>query len=169
AIVIIRYWFALSFDRVWPSTFAQLHPKLGTPIHAHTIDLIITAALISAAGFLYGTFSALYGAVVEAIIYYMFVGIAAITLATIRYSQFHISNKSRILLSLFGTLMVGVMAYLTYEFLAYPQIWGGNWLAYGVELGAVILGIITYLVSRYLNIRKYGIDISAAYTEIPPE
>ncbi|WP_243678303.1 hypothetical protein [Vulcanisaeta distributa] len=62
------------------------------------------------------------------------------------------------------------MAYLTYEFLAYPQIWGGgNWLAYGVELGAVLLGITVYLISRYVNMRRFGIDISVAYAEIPPE
>jgi amino acid transporter len=169
AIVVVRYWFALAFDRVWPSAFAQLSPRFGTPIYAHLTDLAITAALIAAAGILYQTFTALYGAVVEAIIYYMVVGIAATIIATLRYSSFNMGNRVRALLALFGALMAGVMAYLTYEFLAYPQIWGGNWLAYGVELGAVILGVLTYLVSRYINLRRYGIDISAVYTEIPPE
>jgi hypothetical protein len=61
------------------------------------------------------------------------------------------------------------MAYLTYQFLAYPSIWGGNWLAYGVVAGAVVLGIVAYTVSRIVNIRRYGIDIAIAYTEIPPE
>jgi amino acid transporter len=169
AIVVVRYWFALAFDRVWPGIFAYLSPRFGTPIYAHLTDLAITAALIAAAGMLYQTFTALYGAVVEAIIYYMVVGIAAIIIATLRYSSFNMGNRVRALLELFGALMAIVMAYLTYEFLAYPQIWGGNWLAYGVELGAVILGILTYLVSRYINLRRYGIDISVAYTEIPPE
>jgi len=169
AIVVVRYWFALAFDRVWPGAFAYLSPRFGTPIYAHLTDLAITAALIAAAGILYQTFTALYGAVVEAIIYYMVVGIAATIIATLRYSSFNMGNRVRALLALFGALMAGVMAYLTYEFLAYPQIWGGNWLAYGVELGAVILGVLTYLVSRYINLRRYGIDISAVYTEIPPE
>ncbi len=147
-----------------------ISPRFGTPIYAHLFDLAVTASLIAAAGFLYSTFTALYGAVVEAIIYYMVVGIAAVILAAIRYSSFNISNKSRVVLIVFGTLMAGVMAYLTYEFLAYPQIWGGgNWLAYGVELGAVVLGIAVYLISRYINIRRFGIDISMAYAEIPPE
>ncbi len=123
AIVVVRYWFALAFDRVWPSLFAYLSPRFGTPIYAHLFDLVITAALVAAAGFLYSTFTALYGAVVEAIIYYMVVGIAAIIIATLRYASFSISNRSRIILTIFGALMAGVMAYLTYEFLAYPQIW----------------------------------------------
>ncbi len=169
AIVVVRYWFALAFDRVWPSFFAYLSPRFGTPIYAHLFDLAVTAALIAAAGFLYQTFTALYGAVVEAIIYYMAVGIAAVLIATIRYSSFNLSNVSRALLIIFGMLMASVMAYLTYEFLAYPQIWGGNWLAYGVEIGAVVLGMVIYVVSRHINLRKYGIDIAVTYTEIPPE
>ncbi|WP_252900378.1 hypothetical protein [Vulcanisaeta sp. JCM 14467] len=169
AIVVVRYWFALAFDRVWPSAFAYLSPRFGTPIYAHLFDLAVTAILIAAAGLLYNTFTALYGAVVEAIIYYMAVGMAAVVIATLRYSSFSMSNRSRVILAVSGALMAGVMAYLTYEFLAYPQIWGGNWLAYGVELGAVILGVIMYLVTRYVNLRRYGIDISMAYAEIPPE
>jgi hypothetical protein len=65
AIVVVRYWFALAFDRVWPSAFAYLSPRFGTPIYAHLTDLAITAALIAAAGILYQTFTALYGAVVR--------------------------------------------------------------------------------------------------------
>ncbi|BDR92025.1 APC family permease [Vulcanisaeta souniana] len=169
AIVVVRYWFALAFDRVWPSVFAYVSPRFGTPIYAHTFDLVITAALIAAAGIIYNTFTALYGAVVEAVIYYMVVGVAAVIIATLKYSSFNVNSRSRVILGIFGALMFGVMAYITYEFLAYPQIWGGNWLAYGVELGAVILGIAVYLVSRYISLRRYGIDISVAYTEIPPE
>ncbi|MGC8543113.1 MAG: APC family permease, partial [Vulcanisaeta sp.] len=169
AIVIVRYWFALAFDRVWPSLFAYLSPRFGTPIYAHLFDLTVTAVLVAAAGFLYQTFTAFYGAVVEAIIYYMMVGIAAVLIATLRYSSLSLSDKSRALLAVSGAVMAGIMAYLTYEFLAYPQIWGGNWLAYGVETGAVVLGIAIYLTSRYVNLKKYSIDISVAYAEIPPE
>ncbi|WP_243678302.1 hypothetical protein [Vulcanisaeta distributa] len=82
-------------------------PRLGTPIYAHLFDLAVTAALIAAAGFLYNTFTALYGAVVEAIIYYMVIGIAAVILATLRYSSFNISSKSRAVLIVFGLLMAG--------------------------------------------------------------
>jgi hypothetical protein len=68
-----------------------------------------------------------------------------------------------------GLAQAAVMAYLTYQFLAYPSIWGGNWLAYGVVAGAVVLGIVAYTISRIVNIRRYGIDIIITYTEIPPE
>ncbi|WP_069807001.1 APC family permease [Vulcanisaeta thermophila] len=169
AIVVVRYWFALAFDRVWPSFFAYLSPRFGTPIYAHITDFLITAALITAAGLLYNTFTALYGAVVEALLYYMFVGIGAAVMGLLKYGSFNMGGGIRASLTISGVLMAIVMAYLTYEFLAYPSIWGGNWLAYGVELAAVALGMIIYLVSRYINVRKYGFDISIAYSEIPPE
>ncbi|MFB6471129.1 MAG: amino acid permease, partial [Vulcanisaeta sp. AZ3] len=166
AIVIIRYWFALSFDRVWPSTFAQLHPKLGTPIHAHTIDLVVTSILIIAAGLLYGTFTALYGTEVGPLTYLALVGIAAVLIAKRRND---ISSRAKWALMVSGILQFLVFLYLDYEFLAYPQIWGGNWLAYGVILGAFVLGVVAYVVSRTVNLRRYGIDISVSYIEIPPE
>jgi hypothetical protein len=68
-----------------------------------------------------------------------------------------------------GLAQAAVMAYLTYQFLAYPSIWGGNWLAYGVEIFAVALGIAIYLITRSINIKRHGIDIAITYTEIPPE
>ncbi len=41
--------------------------------------------------------------------------------------------------------------------------------AYGVELGAVVLGIAAYVIARSIYLKRYGIDISVAYVEIPPE
>ena len=167
AIVAVRYWFALAFDRVWPSFFAYLSPRFGTPVYAHLFDLGVSSVLIIAVGLFYGTFTALYGATVGALLYFMAVGAAAVLIG-IRNSL-KISNTSRIILAVAGSLTIIVMAYLTYQFLEYPSIWGGNWLAYGVVIGAILLGIALYVSSSYINRRRYGIDISMIYTEIPPE
>ena len=75
----------------------------------------------------------------------------------------------RATLTVSGALTTAVMAYLTYQFLAYPSIWGGNWLAYSVVASAVVPSIVAHTVSRIVNIRRYGIDIATTYTEIPPE
>lgn len=166
AIVVVRYWFALAFDRVWPGIFAYLSPRFGTPIYAHLTDLAITAALIIATGLLYQTFTALYGTEVGPLTYLALVGIAAVIIA-MRRSE--LSTRARVALTVSGVLQFLVFLYLDYEFLAYPQIWGGNLLAYGVILGAFVLGVVAYVVSRSINLRRYGIDISMAYAEIPPE
>jgi amino acid transporter len=167
AIVAVRYWFALAFDRVWPSLLTHLSPRFGSPIYAHLIDLAVTVTLITLAGVFYGTFTALYGATVGALMYFMAVGIGAVLIGVGK--RLSMGRGLRATLTVSGALTTAVMAYLTYQFLAYPSIWGGNWLAYGVVAGAVVLGIVAYTVSRIVNIRRYGIDIAITYTEIPPE
>ncbi|MFB6490744.1 MAG: APC family permease [Thermoproteus sp. AZ2] len=165
AIVIVRYWFALAFDRVWPSAFAYISPRFKTPIYAHAFDFAVTAALIAAASLLYNTFTALYGALVGPLAYYALVGIAAVAIAARRNG---LGRGAKALLAIAGVLQAAVFAYLEYLYVAYPQIWGGNWLAYGVEIGAFALGVAAYAVARAVNLRK-GIDISLAYVEIPPD
>jgi len=61
-----------------------------------------------------------------------------------------------------------VFIYLTYEFLAYPAIYGGNALAYGYIAGTFILGTIIYAY-RKSALRKSGLDLTLAFKEIPPE
>ncbi len=167
AIVIVRYWFALAFDRVWPSFFAYVSPRFGTPIYAHVTDLAITAMLIALTGIFYGTFTALYGTEVGPLTYLALVGVAAVLIALRKNNE--LSGEVRTALVVSGILQFLVFVFLDYEFLAYPQIWGGNWLAYGVELGAVILGIAAYVIARSIYLKRFGIDISVAYVEIPPE
>ncbi|MGC8570855.1 MAG: APC family permease [Caldivirga sp.] len=169
AIIVVRYWFAMSFDRVLPSFFAYLSPRFGSPVYAHLFDLAITSILITLAGVFYGTFTALYGAVVEALLYYMAVGIAAVVIGIKGAGIIGLRNPSRVTLAISGMLFAAVMGFLTYQFLEYPSIWGGNWLAYGVEAAAVIIGIALYVTVRLLHKRRLGIDIAATYMEIPPE
>ncbi len=166
AIVIVRYLFALSFDRILPEFFSYVSPRLRSPVYAHLFDLIVTASLIAAAEALYNTFSSLYGAVVEALIYFALVGAAAAIAALL--NKIKLSRGVRVTLAVASILMVGVMGYISYQFLKYPSIWGGNWLAYGVEIGAVLVGIAIYFAAKYINLRK-GLDISLIFMEIPPE
>ncbi|MGC9227159.1 hypothetical protein [Caldivirga sp.] len=166
AIVIVRYLFALSFDRLLPEFFSYVSPRLKSPVYAHLFDLAITAILIAAAEALYNTFSSLYGAVVEALIYFALVGAAAAIAAIL--NRIKLSKGVRVTLAVASILMVGVMGYISYQFLEYPSIWGGNWLAYGVEIAAVLVGVAIYFVAKHINSRK-GLDISLIFMEIPPE
>ena len=80
-ITISRYLLAQSFDRFLPERLAYVSPRFASPVIAHLLDLVITVALIGLASFLYGTISSLYGAVVAAMIYFAFVGLAAVIYA----------------------------------------------------------------------------------------
>jgi len=118
--------------------------------------------LIGLASFFYGTLVALFGAVVAAMIYFFFIGVAAVV-----YAFKNEKGGSKALLAISGALMAVVFAYITYQFLAFPGIWGGNPIAYGWVAGSFILGIVIYAISKsYYS--KRGIDISLAYKELPP-
>lgn len=162
-IVISRYMFAQAFDRFLPSRLAYVSPKWGSPVVAHLLDLVVTIFLIGGAAFLYGPLSALFGAVVASMIYFIVIGLAAVTYA-IRKEK----GASKSILGLAGILMALVFCYITYQFLAYPTVWGGNVFAYGYVAVSFVLGIIIYLASKTYHSQR-GIDITLAYKEIPPE
>ncbi len=163
-ITISRYILAQGFDRFLPEKLAYVSPKYGSPVAAHLLDLVITVALIGMASFLYGTISSLYGAVVASMIYFAFVGLAAIIYAIRREPAG--SAKSALIIA--GILQVLVFGYLTYEFFAYPAVWGGNPLAYGYIAATFVAGIIIYFVSKKRQASR-GLDLSLAFKEIPPE
>jgi amino acid transporter len=162
-IVFSRYLFAQAFDRFLPEKLAYISPKYGSPIVAHIIDFVITTVLIGSAAFLYGPLSTLYGAVVAAMIYFAVVGVAAVV-----YGVRREKGRDKGVLTVAGVLMTAVFAFITYEFLAYPQVWGGNALAYVYVAGSFIAGLLIYGASKIRH-GKRGIDISLAYKEIPPE
>jgi amino acid transporter len=161
-IVLSRYLFAQSFDRFLPEKISYISPKYNSPTVAFTINLVGTLVLIALASFFYGTLVALYGAVIASMIYFLFIGIAAL-----RYALKNEKGSSKGILATAGLLMAIVFAYITYQFLAFASIWGGTTLGYGWAAGSFIAGIIIYFVSKsYYG--KRGIDITLAYKELPP-
>jgi len=162
-IVFSRYIFAQAFDRFLPEKFAYVSSKYGSPVVAHVFDLVITVVLIAGAAFIYGPFSSLYGAIVAAMIYFAFIGIAAVV-----YGIRYVNGRDKPTLAIAGTLMSIVFLYITYQFFRYSSIWGGNMFAYGYVIASFAAGIILYEISKRRNAKK-GIDISLAFKEIPPE
>jgi amino acid transporter len=162
-ITISRYMMAQAFDRYLPSQFAYVSARYGSPVFAHLFDLAVTLVLIGLASFLYGTISSLYGAVMASMMYFAFVGIAAAIYAVKKETGW-----SKITLGVAGVLQLLVFAFLTYQFLLYPKIWGGNMLAYGYIILTFGLGVLIY---AYASIRRKreGLEISLAFKEIPPE
>jgi len=162
-ITISRYMLAQAFDRFLPEKLAYVSPKYSSPVIAHLFDLVVTIIVLGLAAFLYGTISSLYGAVMASMIYFAFVGLGAVV-----YAVRHESGGSRVALSVAGVMQIVVFGYLTYEFLAYPNIWGGNALAYGYIVMSFILGSLIYTIARHKNL-KAGLRMDLAFKEIPPE
>lgn len=162
-ITISRYMLAQAFDRYLPSQLAYVSSKYGSPVVAHVLDLAVTVVLIGLAAFLYGPLSSLYGAVMASMIYFAFVGVAA-TIYAVKKER----GGSKVLLAVAGVLQTLVFAYLTYQFLMYPRIWGGNALAYGYIAVTFVVGALLYVITKVRR-RNEGLNISLTFKEIPPE
>jgi len=161
-IVLSRYLFAQSFDRFLPEKISHISPKYNSPTVAFTINLVGTLVLIALASFFYGTLVSLYGAVIASMIYFFFIGIAAL-----RYALKNEKGSSKGILATAGLLMAIVFAYITYQFLAYASIWGGTTLGYAWAGGSFVAGVAIFFISKsYYG--KRGIDITLAYKELPP-
>ena len=161
-IVGSRYLFAQAFDRYLPEKVAYVSPRYNSPVVALLIQFVFVIALIAGASFFYGTLVALYGAVIAAMLYFLMVGIAAVS-----YAMKNEKGTSKAILSTAGALMAIVFAYISYLFLANPGVWGGNTFAYGYVVVSFIAGVIIYFISKsYYSSR--GIDITLAYKELPP-
>jgi len=161
-IVLSRYLFAQSFDRFLPEKISSISPKFGSPTVALLINFVGTVVLIGLASFFYGTLVSLYGAVIASMIYFFFVGIAAVL-----YALKNEKGPSKGILATAGGLMAIIFAYISYLFLEYSSIWGGNPIAYGWVVGSFIAGIVIYTVSKSYYAKR-GIDITLAYKELPP-
>ncbi len=171
-IVDSRYFFAQAFDRFLPEKVAHISPKYGSPTVALTLQLIVTGALVAIGAVFYGGFQSLYAAVVASMIYFIFVGIAAVI-----YAMKNEKGSSQGILGLCGILMAGVFAYISYQFFTHPTIWGTGATALGIPgydfayiyvAGSFLLGLVLYLWSKNSHKSK-GIDIDLAYKEIPPD
>ena len=158
-----RYLLAQAFDRFLPSKVAYVSPRYGSPVAAHIIDFVFAAVLIAGASFLYGSFVSLYGTIVGPMIYFMFVGIAAVI-----YALKNEKGRTKVILAVCGVLSALVFLWLTMEFLINWAIWGGNWLAYLYLILTAFGGALIYRLSKTYHARQ-GIDISLAFKQIPPE
>ncbi len=162
-ITISRYMLAQAFDRYLPTQLAYVSPKYGSPVIAHLLDLAVTVVLIGLAAFLYGTISSLYGAVMASMIYFAFVGVAAVV-----YAANKEKGWSKISLATAGVLQTIVFGYLTYQFLTYPTIWGGNALAYGYIAVTFVVSAVIYVIAKSKR-EKEGLNMSSAFRDVPPE
>ena len=162
-IVISRYLLAQSFDRFLPAKISYVSPRFGSPIVAHLVDLIITVGLIGIAVLFYTGYTSLYGAIIASMIYFAFVGLAAAVHAVRKEN-----GKSKLLLVIAGIANIIVYSYITYLYLAYPDVWEINSLTYTFVILSAVVSILIYALSKYYHRRK-GIDISLAYKELPPE
>jgi amino acid transporter len=162
-IIFSRYLLAQSFDRFLPSKLSYVSPRLGSPLFAHLVDLIIAVGLIGLATYFYGSFSALFSAILASMVYFVFIGLAAAT-----HAFRHEKGGARALLGIGGILSAGVFAFISYQYLTSPTFAFFNWINETYLIVTLVAGAAIYLTSQWYH-KKRGMDISLNYKELPPE
>jgi amino acid transporter len=162
-IVFSRYLLAQSFDRFLPARLSYVSPRYASPVIAHIVDLVIAVGLIGLATYFYGSFSALFSAILASMIYFVFIGLAAAKQA---FTKEH--GGSQVLLGIAGIADAIVFGFIAYQYLTSPTFAFFNALNETYLIGTLIGGAVIYLVSHQYHKSK-GIDISLNYKEIPPE
>jgi amino acid transporter len=162
-IVFSRYLLAQSFDRFLPARLSYVSPKYGSPVIAHTVDLVIAVGLIGLATYFYGSFSALFSAILASMIYFVFIGLAAAKQAFTKER-----GGAQALLGIAGIADAIVFGVISYQYLTSPTFAFFNTLNETYLIGTLIGGAVIYLASHQYHKAK-GIDISLNYKEIPPE
>jgi len=162
-IVFSRYLLAQSFDRFLPSRLSYVSPKLGSPVIAHTFDLIVAVLLIGLATYFFESFSALFSAILASMVYFVFIGLAAAK---------HAFQKERgtaqIILGLAGILDAAVFGFVSYQYLFSPTFAFFNTLNEAYLIITLVAGAVIYLASRSYH-KARGINIDLNYKELPPE
>ncbi len=173
-LIATRNIFAWSFDRLAPSAVAEVNERLHTPL----IATIVVAAWIEFLNYMniYQGLSALLINVIAV----MALAFVAVALAAILmpYARPHLFNEAPAMVraKVAGVpwlTIVGVIMLLSWAFVLYVAF---TTTAFGqisaksmIEAFAVpIIGVIYYLVVRYVRARQ-GIQLKAAFQEIPPE
>ena len=162
-IVFARYIFAMAFDRVLPEIFTRLNNQ-GSPVFTHIFDLVLTLAFLAAPIISSSGATALYGAIVIGMIYFLVVSIAGIIYGL---------REMKLLVPV-ATFSAAYFLFLTYETVTNPVFsfvtssGAVDPITLAFVIGSFAVGGVIYLVSWYMNKNK-GIDLSLLYKEIPPD
>ncbi|MDG7007643.1 MAG: APC family permease [Nitrososphaerota archaeon] len=162
-IVFSRYMLAQSMDRFLPSKLAYVSPRFGSPMVAYALDWVITIILVAITAYYFGSIAGIFGAIIAAMIYFMFVGLAAVVHAARKET-----GASKAVLMLAGVLNILVFGFVAYQFLANPGFTGLNELTAVYSIGTLVVGALIYLVSRWYHMKR-GMNIDLNYRELPPE
>jgi len=162
-IVFSRYMLAQSMDRFLPSRLAYVSPRFGSPMVAMGVDWIVTVILIGITAYYFGSISGIFGAIIASMVYFMFVGLAAVVHAARKET-----GSSKVFLMLAGVLNIIVFGFVAYQFLAAPTFTGINTVTAIYSIGTLVAGALIYLGSRWYH-NKRGMNIDLNYKELPPE
>jgi len=174
---LARNLFAWSFDRVMPTSFADVNGRTRTPVKATVVMIVIALVYAYVAVFQFGLLSSLFSYGVAGIfLAFIIVAVSAVVYPYRRkdlYENADAMAKKKIVgvpvLSIVGLLSIIASLVVVYSVIL-PAIGGSSFLSVLVEgiIPTFIIGAILYGIA-YAARKGQGIDLQALVKEIPPE
>lgn len=173
-LIATRNLFAWSFDRLAPSGVAEVNERLHTPVTA-TVIVVVWVIVLNFLNIYLGLSALLVNVMAVMALAFIAVSLAAILMPFTRPNVFEECPpmvRKRIagmpVLTIVGVVMLlswGFVLYVTFSTTTFGQVSPVSMLE---AFAMPILGLIYYLVVRAVRARQ-GIQLAAAFREIPPE
>jgi len=169
-VVVTRYVFAFSFDRVLPAKLADVNDRFHTPVNATALNFVLCAIMLAVATFT--PFVGLYENTVAMCAIVWFLGSVAAILLPYKNKELASilpGSKWRVpAITIAGIVSMITMAITFYFSVTNPLVGPSTPMAGAVLVTTIVTGLAVYGVSYLLNKRR-GIDLALISSQIPPE
>jgi amino acid transporter len=173
--VMSRQMFAWSFDGLMPARLADVNPRTHSPLIAITLLGVLGIGMTVWAAYS-TTFFTIWSMVgMLAFVMMAFTAISAIALPIVRPDIYERSAARVRVLGIPVIQVAGVLALVTEVvyfalLIRFPAVLGSVSLtqAFGAVLVVGVIGVVIFYGARLVRAQQ-GIDLSRAYSEIPPE
>ncbi len=169
-----RNMLAWGFDRVIPEKFTYVSPRTRTPVVALVTYLIGSIIILVLLVYWGSILAALSATVAQVAFTFIPAGIAAVVLP-LRQKTKRLYETSPIkrefagipVITIVGILQLITMGWFTYMFAVNPLYGANSTNSVLAIFGVFISGFVIYYASLFYNKRR-GIDITLAFSELPP-
>ena len=171
-MAMTRCIFAWSMDRVTPDKVGQVSSRTHAPNWAIAIGTF--GALIGLAVFVFTSFSEFLGGTTLGFLFtFLVTGLAAVVFP---YRRKELYDKSPVKPTIFGVPLLSVLGVasmiavgaIVYAYMTNETYGSNTTRAYGVFLGAWIVGFIYYGIVRVIR-KRQGVDLGLSATTLPPD
>ena len=170
-VICSRQVFSWSFDRFFPSKFAEVNPRFHTPHYAILLTLLggvigVFLAFINELGVV-GSWLA---AMNTAMLYQFAVTLGCLAAVAIPYIRPDIYERGR-KLEIRGIPVMSILGMIGFGFNFWYLFIAGSWLTISRDMllqsGWMFLGVVIFL-AYYASNTKKGIDVRSIYQQVPP-
>jgi amino acid transporter len=173
-LIATRSLFAWSFDRILPDQVADVNDRTHSPVVANVIVLVITLVFLTLTVYGPGEFlTLLFTAGAAEILTFIVVALAGAALAYRRPELWRDSPVNSTIGGIATLTVIGAISVAVYVIFLVPLL-TNDLLAANADVGIAamiampLIGLAIYAVSYVWN-RSRGVDLSMAFSSLPPE